>query len=34
VCETIITEEQEMADWLEMQLPMVVRCHLLTVVER
>jgi len=34
VCETIITEEQEMADWLEMQLPMVVRRHLLTVVER
>lgn len=29
ICETIITEEQDMADWLEMQLPMVVRQHLL-----
>ena len=34
VCETIIVEEQEMADWLETQLPAVVRRHLLTVVER
>jgi ferritin-like metal-binding protein YciE len=32
VCETIITEEQEMADWLEMQLPMVVRQHFLSEV--
>ena len=34
VCEAIIVEEQDMADWLEMQLPLVVRRHLLTVVER
>jgi len=33
VCEMIITEEQDMADWLEMQLPMVVQQHLLTVVD-
>ena len=32
VCETIITEEQDMADWLEMQLPMVVRQHFLREV--
>jgi ferritin-like metal-binding protein YciE len=32
VCETIITEEQDMADWLEMQLPMVVRQHFLSEV--
>jgi ferritin-like metal-binding protein YciE len=32
ICETIITEEQDMADWLEMQLPMVVQRHLFTVV--
>ncbi len=32
VCETITTEEQDMADWLEMQLPMVVRQHLLSEV--
>lgn len=33
VCETIIMEEQDMADWLEMQLPMVTRQHLLRIVE-
>jgi ferritin-like metal-binding protein YciE len=33
VCETIVMEEQDMADWLEMQLPMVTRQHLLTHVE-
>jgi ferritin-like metal-binding protein YciE len=33
VCETIITEEQDMADWLEMQLPMVTRQHLLSTIE-
>jgi ferritin-like metal-binding protein YciE len=33
VCETIIMEEQDMADWLEMQLPMVTRQHLLQRVE-
>ena len=33
VCETIIMEEQDMADWLEMQLPMITRQHLLTRVE-
>jgi len=32
ICETIIIEEQEMADWLEMQLPMVVEQHLLSEV--
>ena len=32
ICETIITEEQDMADWLEMQLPMVVQQHLLSEV--
>jgi ferritin-like metal-binding protein YciE len=32
ICETIMTEEQEMADWLEMQLPMVVREHLRMIV--
>ena len=32
VCETIITEEQDMADWLEMQLPMVVQQHFLSEV--
>jgi ferritin-like metal-binding protein YciE len=32
VCETIITEEQDMADWLEMQLPMVVRQHFISKV--
>lgn len=31
VCETIMTEEQDMADWLEMQLPVVTRQHLLRV---
>jgi ferritin-like metal-binding protein YciE len=33
VCETIISEEQDMADWLEMQLPMVTRQHLFQRVE-
>lgn len=33
VCETIIMEEQDMADWLEMQLPMITRQHMLTRVE-
>ena len=33
VCEGIITEEQDMADWLEEQLPMVTRQHLMSVVE-
>jgi ferritin-like metal-binding protein YciE len=33
VCETIIMEEQDMADWLEMQLPMVVRQHMMYKVE-
>ena len=33
VCETIIAEEQDMADWLDMQLPMVTRQHMLTRVE-
>jgi len=32
VCETIITEEQDMADWLEMQLPVVVQQHFLSEV--
>src|SRR5690349_10901971 len=32
MCETIITEEQDMADWLEMQLPTVVQQHLMSVV--
>ena len=30
ICETIMEEEQEMAAWLEQQLPMVTRQHLLT----
>jgi hypothetical protein len=29
----IITEEQDMADWLEMQLPAVTRQYLLEAVE-
>ena len=33
VCETIMREEQDMVDWLEMQLPIVTRQHLLTRVE-
>jgi len=33
VCETIIMEEQDMADWLEMQLPMLTRQHLIRTVE-
>ena len=33
VCEMIITEEQDMADWLEMQLPTVTRQYLLQAVE-
>jgi ferritin-like metal-binding protein YciE len=32
VCETIIMEEQDMADWLEMQLPMVTRQHMINAV--
>lgn len=32
ICEMIITEEQDMADWLEMQLPIVVRQQLLSEV--
>jgi ferritin-like metal-binding protein YciE len=32
VCEDIIQEELEMADWLRMQLPMVVRQHMMTTV--
>lgn len=34
VCEGIIQEEMEMADWLRMQLPMVVRQHMFTIMER
>jgi len=30
VCEGIISEEQEMADWLELQLPLVTRHHLMS----
>jgi len=33
VCETIIMEEQDMADWLEMQLPMLTRQHMIRAVE-
>lgn len=33
VCETIIMEEQDMADWLEMQLPLITCQHMLTRVE-
>ena len=33
VCETIMMEEQDMADWLEMQLPMVTRQFLLQRVQ-
>lgn len=33
VCETIMMEEQEMATWLEQQLPMVTRQHLMNRVE-
>jgi ferritin-like metal-binding protein YciE len=33
VCEGIIREETEMADWLRQQLPMVVRQHIFTKVE-
>ena len=33
VCETIIAEEQDMANWLEMQFPLVTRQHLLQRVE-
>ncbi|HSL46648.1 MAG TPA: ferritin-like domain-containing protein [Anaerolineales bacterium] len=32
VCETIMEEEQDMADWLEMQLPMVTRQHMLQTI--
>jgi|SRR5215208_6679434 len=32
ICETIIMEEQDMADWLEEQLPMLTSQHLLTAV--
>ena len=32
VCEGIMTEEQEMADWIEQSLPMVTRQHLQTIV--
>ncbi len=32
ICETIIDEEMEMADWLRMQLPMVVRQHMMATV--
>lgn len=32
VCEVIMSEEQDMADWLEQQLPMVTRQHLLSTV--
>ena len=32
ICETIIQEEMEMADWLRMQLPLVVRQHMMTTV--
>jgi ferritin-like metal-binding protein YciE len=34
VCEGIIREEQEMADWLELQLPMVTLHHLMRTAER
>ena len=33
VCETIMMEEQEMATWLEQQLPLVTRQQLLKAVE-
>jgi ferritin-like metal-binding protein YciE len=33
ICETIMLEEQDMARWLEQQLPMVTRQHLMTVVQ-
>src|SRR5215210_2524955 len=33
VCETIIAEEQDMADWLKMQFPVVTRQHLFERVE-
>lgn len=32
VCEEIILEEQEMARWLEQQLPMITRQHMMSVV--
>ena len=32
VCEGIIQEEREMADWLRSQLPMVVRQHMMATV--
>lgn len=32
-CETIIAEEQDMADWLKMQFPFVTRQHLFERVE-
>ena len=33
ICERIIREELEMADWLRQQLPMVVRQHIFSTVE-
>lgn len=33
VCESIMSEEQEMADWLESQLPMVARQVMMAAVE-
>lgn len=33
VCETIMREEQEMADWLERQIPMVTRQMMMAAVE-
>ncbi|MFT3891153.1 MAG: DUF892 family protein [Anaerolineales bacterium] len=33
VCDSIMREEQEMADWLEMQIPMVTRHVMMAAVE-
>ena len=33
ICEGIIQEEMEMADWLRMQLPMVVRQHMFVKIQ-
>jgi ferritin-like metal-binding protein YciE len=33
VCETIMREEQQMADWLESQLPIVTRQVMMAAVE-
>jgi len=33
ICEGIIEEEMEMANWLKMSLPMVVQQHMMTTIE-